>query len=214
MQSESGPIATRRSRYILFGLVLLLVLAATACGGPPDFKGSVLENEQPDPNFQLTDQRGETVSLEQFRGKVVVLTFLYTNCPDVCPLITQKLKTFSEELGPTGKDVAILAVTVDPEHDTVARVRQYTDVMGMTGNWHFLVGERSTLVSIWDAYYAAPLQPTPTASGGEAANTQQTGGLHSAPIYLIDQQGRRRVLHTGGNVNVQDLLYDVKLLLE
>ena len=137
---------------------------------------------------------------------------------DVCPIITNRLREVSEELGPAAADVAIVAITVDPETDTVERSRQYSDAMGMEGKWHFLTGSRAQLNPIWKAYYVAPLSEALsqelTAASDLATTDSRFAGAHTAPVYLIDKQGRKTSLHTGGDLSVQDLLHDVRLLLK
>lgn len=75
----------------------------------------------------------------------MALTFLYTNCPDVCPLIAANLHETYKQLGDQAKQVGIVAVTVDPEHDTTDRVRQFSDQRGLTNQWLFMTGSRGQL---------------------------------------------------------------------
>ena len=87
---------------------------------------------------------------------MVVLTFLYTNCPDVCPIVTSRLREVGELLGSEGNAAQFVAVSVDPERDSVESAREYLDKWGLSGNWHFLVGERAALEAVWKDYYVAP----------------------------------------------------------
>src|SRR5207245_9916824 len=82
----------------------------------------------PAPNFSLIDQSGKQVSLSHFKGKPVVLTFLYTHCPDVCPLTAEKLHTVMQNLGSNAQNVAVLAVSLDPKGDTPASVLNFSQV--------------------------------------------------------------------------------------
>lgn len=94
-------------------VVIALSLLLASCSQPVQLKGTDL-GKDPAPNFQLEDQEGRQVALSDLRGKVVVLTFLYTHCPDVCPLIAEHLKTASSQLGAAMNQVAFVAVSVDP----------------------------------------------------------------------------------------------------
>lgn len=136
----------------------------------------------PAPDFRLTDQFGKQVSLSQFRGKPVVLTFLYTHCPDVCPLIAEQLHTVMLNLGPDAQRVGVLAVSVEPKRDTVAAALAFSKAHKMTGYWHFLVGMESQLSPVWTAYAIGAQQETATIS------------MHTAVLYVIDKQGRERTL--------------------
>jgi protein SCO1/2 len=219
-KSDLWPNMVKHRSSILAAFLILMFLG-TGCAGQPEFKGSALAESQPAPNFQLTNQYGKAMTLQDLQDKVVVLTFLYTSCPDICPLITAKLRQVQEELGPAGSDVAVVAITVDPETDNVERVRQYSDAMGMKEQWYFLTGSREQLVPIWEAYYVAALAEelsADLAAASDPAKLAQSdsrfAGLHTAPVYLIDRHGRRRLHHSGGDLAVEDVLHDVRLLLQ
>ena len=192
--------------------------------------GTVLSGSEPAPPFQLQDQFGHTVSLADFSGKVTVLTFLYTYCPDICPVVAGYLKSIHGLLGEDAADVAIVAITVDPDRDTVERVYEYSEGWGMLDNWAFLVGDEEQLSPVWQAYYLAPpaLQHSEgeqsDAGGGETSQSGSVATLsgeipskylveHSAPVYLIDRKGLMRVLFTLP-FDPADLVHDIRLLLD
>ena len=209
-------------------------MLAMACARPiaPDsFKGTVLSANNPAPDFSLTDQFGRTASLADFRGKVVLLTFLYTSCPDVCPVAANHLRearqALSDEAG--GGDTAIVVVSVDPERDSVEAALAYSERWGMTEGWAYLTGGEDALRAVWDAYYIDPYLHGPgrdsaAASGGHSRAGQASGGgasalaaqsgriIHSAPIYLIDAEGAMRVAFTLP-FETADLVNDARLLL-
>lgn len=190
--------------WLLSGAVLLGVVVAAlamARGGRTTLTGMDLDGI-PTQDFRLVNQRGEPVELADLRGKVVALTFLYTSCPDVCPLVAANLRDAYARLGAAGKDVALVAVSVDPERDSVARVRQYSEAMGMPAAWQFLTGERGALEQVWADFYVS-VSP-PASPGGEVK--------HTGAIYLLDRQGRKRVL-LPVRVPVKDLVNDVRILL-
>ena len=212
----------------------LLLLVVAACAREEPMRGTVLSSPGPAHDFRLTDQRGEAVSLSDFRGKVVVLTFLYTSCRDLCPVVTFRLKETLEELGPEAERVALVAVTVDPERDDVERLREYSQRWGMSDRWSFVTGPREELEQVWRAYYVDPSldddagehpetdlerqarELTRRATGSvawlEEAATARFSVLHSAPVYLIDPQGVVRVLFTPP-LTPEDIAHDVRALL-
>jgi protein SCO1/2 len=134
---------------------------------------------QPAPNFQLTDQSGQQISLAQFKGKPVVLTFLYTHCPDVCPLTAEHLHSTLLKMGRDAKNVGILAVSTDPKGDDQAAAIQFTADHNMQDYWHFLIGTHGQLSPVWSAYSVY-------------AQQEQTTVSHTSAVYVLDKQGNMR----------------------
>ncbi len=211
----------------IFVMALLALLSAACSTAPLPFKGTRLTAEAPAYSFTLHDQFGEEAGLNDHRGKVVLLTFLYTNCPDVCPITTSQLRSAQEMLGDSADDIAIVAVSVDPERDSTEAAHQFSERWGMTDSWSFLVGTEEELRPVWGAYYVGPAIPDsrsardvahvevgdgPRAGGVNALIADSYLVIHSAPIYLIDQDGRMRVVFTLP-FETEDLVHDVRLLL-
>jgi protein SCO1 len=211
-------LASRLSVLTLAVLVVVLVTilgtrsrGGTATGSidppavadPAGLQGTYL-GETTAPNFHLADQHGKAVTLSQFRGHPVILTFLYTHCPYQCPLTAEKLRAVMQSLGSPAHGVGVLAVSVDPAGDTRASALSFSHVHRMEGYWHYLLGTQSQLAPVWSSY-AVYSAPTPTTAGG-AVN-------HSTAIYIIDQQGRERVLLDNSNSNEQ-IANDIRILLK
>ena len=210
-------LASRLSVITLAALVVIIVaVLGTRAGGltsnasnlTPAANSSGLQGTDlggvPAPNFRLTDQSGQPVSLSQFKGKPVVLTFLYTHCPDQCPLTAEKLHTVMLSLGSAAHSVAVLAVSTDPRRDTTAAALNFSQVHRMQNYWHYLLGTESELSPVWSSYsvYAAP---TPTSTGGSVA--------HTTAVYVIDKQGRERVFF-GSDFTSEQLTKDLQILLK
>jgi protein SCO1/2 len=141
------------------------------------------------PNFHLVDQSGKSISLSQFHGMPVIVTFFYTHCPNFCPLLATKIHASLVNMGSEAQHVAFLAVSVDPTNDTTASVQTFSQAHELQGfvNYHYLLGSRSALTPIWNAYHVEGL---PVGAKVEDPNTM----IHSSVVYLIDKQGRERVL--------------------
>jgi protein SCO1/2 len=156
------------------------------------------------PDFRLTDQFSRTVSLSQFKGKPVIVTFLYTHCPDQCPLTAEKLHAVMLNLGSNAQNVAVLAVSTDPKRDTTAAALSFSKVHKMENYWHYLVGTHDQLSPIWSSYsvYAAP---TPTSTGGSVN--------HTSAIFIIDKQGHER-MYFGNDASIAQLTTDMQILLK
>jgi protein SCO1/2 len=145
---------------------------------PSGLQGTDLGN-QPAANFQLTDQSGQQIALAQFKGKPVVLTFLFTHCPDVCPLTAERLHSTVLKMGSDAKNVGILAVSTDPKGDDRAAAVKFTNDHNMQDYWHFLIGTHEQLSPVWSAYSVY-------------AQQQQTTVSHTSGLFVIDKQGNQR----------------------
>ncbi len=136
-------------------------------------------------DFTLTDDRGRTVSLASFRGRVVVLEFMDSHCVDICPIVSQELIDANRDLGTASNRVAFIAVNVNKYHASVADVSAFSreHQLNSIGSWHFVTGAPSILRPIWAAYGITVQAPSPKADV-----------IHSSYVFFIDTQGRERYL--------------------
>jgi|GEM_PF-4205524 len=154
-------------------------------------------------DFRLVDQTGAEVTLHGLRGKAVLLSFIYTNCPEACPLTTayylELQRQFAAELDQG--ELSLVLITTDPDHDTPQRLKEYTDARG--GRWQFLSGDAPSLQATWDGYGIFR----------EArAGLKEVVIYHSYKTALIDQQGMVRYLYQGV-WNSQDVSHDIRSTL-
>jgi protein SCO1 len=178
--------------------VWVAALLLTACA-PPKLAGTELGATDA-PDFTLTDGlSGRTITLSAQRGQIVALTFLYTTCPDVCPLTATLFRTAQMELGANASRVTFIAVSVDPDGDTPKAVQEFSAAHGLAANWYYLVGGRAQLSSVWAAY----------GIGVQAGSSTVT---HNDAVYLIDARGRERVLLHSEDL-AKDLTNDLRALL-
>jgi protein SCO1/2 len=136
------------------------------------------------PQFALRDSVGRLVRLSQFRGKAVLLTFIYDHCPDVCPLIVSNLHNALLKLGSQASRLQIIAVSVDPKGDTPATVNAFLKAHQMTGRMEYLVGSLSQLAPVWREY-GIQVQGSP----------DQREVSHSALMYGITGHGSALALY-------------------
>jgi protein SCO1/2 len=155
------------------------------------------------PDFALTSQDGGEVRLESLRGKVVAVTFIYTSCPDVCPMLTDKMARVQDELGADfGSKVAFLSISVDPEHDTPAVLKEYAEALGANlAGWSFLTGEPAAIREVAHRYGVAV---------GKAADGQVD---HTLLTTLIDRQGVMRVQYLGYRFDEEEFRHDLQDLV-
>ena len=122
---------------IAVGCTLLL----GACSSGPDFENS----------FSLVDEQGNQVQFpESYRGRKLVLSFIYTHCPDVCLATTARMIELRDRLGEEN-DAMFLSITLDPRRDSSSVLREYARIQGIdTRNWHLLTGDKETLDSLFE----------------------------------------------------------------
>jgi len=149
----------------------------------------------------LHDSLGHLVNLEEYRGKAVLVTFIYTHCPDVCPLIVSHLKTAQALLGPKAKRLQIVAVSTDPRGDTPKTVAAFLKAHGMTGRMRYLIGNRGELGRVWKDWN---IVAKPAKAGRDLVE-------HSALVYGIAANGKITTLYPA-NFNPSQIVHDVPLL--
>ncbi len=202
------PIQTRETLRVfktrrVFGLALLpaLFVSLAACAPAPQLQGTDLE-KTPAPDFQLADATGKPFRLSEQRGRVVVLTFLYTNCPDECPLIAERFRAASEQLGADAANVRWVAVSLDPVGDTPATVAQFLKAHRVEGTLTYLIGAREQLAPVWKAYF---LTVMPGASPGVIT--------HQSRVIVIDRDGLQRS-NFRADLAADALVNDIRIALK
>lgn len=171
--------------------------------GPGGFAGAQSPDGARAEDFNLRDQDGAPASIAAERGKVTVLTFLYTTCKDTCPIAASQILGALDDLGPAGRDVAALAVSVDPENDTASRARSFLLDRRLTGRMRFALGTEAQLAPVWKDYAVRPQGDDPEAQDYE----------HSARVVLIDKRGFQRSAFPLSELTPPALAHDLRRLL-
>lgn len=158
------------------------------------------------PDFRLVNQYGDTISQQDLEGKVYVADFFFATCPTICPKMTRQLLRV-HEVYREQPDVVLLSHTIDPEHDSVAVLREYAERHGVArgSGWHFLTGSQDRIYELAEDYYMVAASEDSTAPGGYA---------HSGAFILIDRQDRIRGYYNGTDPeDVDRLIADIRKLL-
>jgi len=175
------------------------------------------------PAFTLTDQLERPLTLDELRGKIVLGDLIYTNCPDICPLLSLRMKELQERLRRErllGSQVQLLSFTTDPARDTPEVLRDYAErYQADPDAWQFLTGPEDKLVPlIVEGFHLGvqALPPPPTSPSGhhhdeEAQNDYEV--MHSTRFVLIDRQGRIRAWYDGRELEPDRIVADVRALL-
>ena len=200
-----GPAGASRRRVLLAAAGLGLGLALAACGtSEPPFALSNVGGLLPKLQFDLTDQDDHAVSAQDYRGKIVLLYFGYTNCPDACPTTLTTLAAVMHRLGPDAAKVRVLFVTVDPQRDTSAVLKRYVGFFGT--QFVGLRGDDRVLTALTKRYRVAYHREAPDSHGYYAVD-------HSSAVFIFDAQGRSRLLAREGD-SAQIIAHDLRLLIE
>jgi protein SCO1 len=151
------------------------------------------------PDFTLTSQDGAAVTLGDFRSKVVAVTFIYVSCPDVCPMLSDKLARVQDALGKDfGAKVAFLSITTDPERDTPKVLREHAEALDADlAGWSFLTGTEAAVREVARRYGVAVV---------EAADGQVD---HTLLTTLVDRDGNMRVQYLGYRFDPEEFRHDL-----
>jgi protein SCO1 len=190
-------------------VIAVLVLALFMLAQSRDAADRVSEDPPlpkiaPAPEFTLTSQDGTPVSLVDFRGKVVAVTFIYTFCKDTCPVLTPMMSFVQDRLGRDfGTKIAFISITVDPERDTPQVLKEYAQAFGADlGGWAFVTGAPETIREVTRRY------------GVFAAKTADSDVDHSFLTSIVDPRGILRVQYLGARFDPEDFRRDLLSLVK
>ncbi len=180
---------------VLAGLVLAAGILVAA--HKPSFRGTVINPPAPAADINLTDSNGRPFLLGNQKGRVVLMYFGYTNCPDECPLTMAKLEQVMGKLGDQAKNVQVVMITTDPVRDTTVQLKKYVSSFNPT--FLGLTGTPQELQKVYNGYGVA---------------VEGNGETHTTYLYVIDARGNLRLTYIGPDMNPQDLTDDVQTLLK
>ena len=190
-----------RRRLLLLAISVLLTCTLAAAAPQSTLKAGVFEPPGAAPDFSLTASTGGEQALANYRGKVVLLGFGFTTCPEVCPTTLGVLAQARKRLGAQADQVQVLYVTVDPERDNAERMRAY--LRGFDPTFVGLTGAAEKLAKVRERY-------------GVMAERKNMGNsysvAHSSSVYLIDRKGLLRGMMPYGRAP-DDFVHDVRILL-
>jgi protein SCO1/2 len=216
---EPQPSGGFSLNWVLAGLVAIVVaggIALLAVGkgsssstsptaiqgaGGSAFAGSLASPPAPEAPLVLHNYQGQRVDIAQYKGRAVLVTFIYTHCPDVCPLIVANLRIAQELLGPRASQAQIVAVSVDPRGDTPQTVSTFLAAHRMTGRMQYLVGSARELGRVWKAWGV----------GSERDAKNPSFVEHTGLVYGVSASGKVTTLYAG-NFKPAEIAHDVPLL--
>jgi len=194
--------------FLIGGLILIIAIGsaiALTLVGDYTFHGVVYENPNPAPELNLISTQTQQFDLADQEGKIVLLFFGYTSCPDVCPSTLSDMKQVMNILGEDSDMVQAVFVTVDPDRDTVEKLKSYMGLFHPT--FVGLTGTEEQLIKVWGDYGVIREIDTSTQTAvGYLVN-------HSSRLYLIDQDGKLLITYGFGTLP-EDIAKDVAYLLK
>lgn len=203
-----------RPRWLLaalFSALLLTVLATAALALISRPPADALPKYGQVPAFSLTDQNGRPFSSSALTGKFTAVGFIYTSCPDICPMLTTNMAALQQELkraGLLGSDVLLLSVSVDPETDTPEVLARYAADRGAdTATWSFLTGTQPQIEQVvTQGFRVAYEKPAHQGHG------QSYAVSHSGRVLLVDPTGEVRAYYDGEQLDPAKVIADIKKL--
>jgi protein SCO1 len=209
-------LTRRRAVPVIVAVAVAVSVTAAGCGtsttttsdpggsASPSFDGATANPAKPVPPLKLSNYLGQPVNISDYRGKAVLVLFIYDHCPDTCPLMVSNLHAAQNEMSASErKQAQIIAVSVDPKGDTPKTVAAFLKDHQMTGRMQYLIGSRPQLENVWSDWNIAA-KSDPSRKNPDAVE-------HSALIYGISGSGKITTLYPS-NFKPQEIVHDVPLL--
>ena len=196
----------------ILGVILGIVFVFNPSSSPISggFRGNRYVQPNPAYDFELIDQYGNKFKLSDYKGKIIVLSFIYTHCPDICPAISAGFSSLEKQLKEKGleDDVVLVLVSVDPERDTPERLREWMQLYDLEGVY-LLTGDINDVSKVWNAYGVFVKK--------EPVDDPQLKYLvaHSGIVYIINKDFRVEIFFLGAPPawSADDIMNDIEILL-
>ena len=191
----------RKMMFIIPAFIIALVISG--CSSKPD-----VIHDLSNKNYTLVDSDGSVVNFPgDYRGKTVVIGFIYTHCPDICPMTTHNINLVKKELDKQGiKDVAYVDISFDPHRDTPAVLKEYANVRGInTDQFHFLTGNENIIKSLLKDCNIYALPGDTTIVGQDTSYFF----IHTDRISVMGPDGKIRAEYKGSTANREELIKDI-----
>lgn len=192
-----------------FGFIVAIVFSVTACGEDfpvvEDFEGK---------SFSMLDQDSVSVDFPGIiSGKIGVVGYIFTNCPDICPLTTNNMRMIQERANKEGlSGIEFLSISFDPDVDKPGVLKKFAELRRLDrSNWNFLTGEPEIIASLMKevGVFAFPSDSTTLNSGRKIYFY-----VHTDRISLFDREGKIRKNYLGSEINIEEIIADLKKITD
>ncbi|MEO1888383.1 MAG: SCO family protein [Cycloclasticus sp.] len=182
---------------------MLVLLLLVACSNQEPTRLTNVSGLIPDLEFELTDENNKKVTARDYLGSTVAIFFGFTSCPEICPTTMHQLSSIIKKIGEPANSVKVLFISVDPERDTVEKLKKYTDTFG--SNFIGLRGEDAVIKDMTKRYRV-------TFGYGDKDTDGNYEVSHSGAVFIFDTQGKARLLATQGS-SAEDIEFDLRTLV-
>lgn len=184
-------------------LIVVVLLTLTACTESEPTRLTNVSGLISDLSFELTDENNNIVTANDYLGYTVALFFGFTSCPEICPTTMHQLSKILKEIDPSGSSIRVLFVSVDPQRDSVEKLKKYTDIFGPA--FIGLRGNDSAIKEMTKKYRV-------TFGYGDEDAEGNYDVSHSGAVFIFDAKGEARLLATQSS-STEDMIYDMKKLV-
>ena len=184
-------------------VIMLILLMLAACSNQEPTRLTNVSGLIPDLEFELTDENNKQVTARDYLGSTVAIFFGFTSCPEICPTTMHQLSSIIKKIGEPATSVKVLFISVDPERDTVEKLKKYTDIFG--SNFIGLRGEDAVIKDMTKRYRV-------TFGYGDKDTEGNYEVSHSGAVFIFDKKGKARLLATQGS-SAEDIELDLRALL-
>ncbi len=192
-----------------FSLLILISISLTisSCIPEPDIEGNVLQNHNSIP-FNVTDHNGQNInSLNMMNHDFFLMTFVFTECTDVCPIVVSQIKQ-TLVLNSSETTTPVILISVDPQNDNNESVNEFITKWELSSNWSYIYGSHNSLETIWENYFINPISLT-TLEDLSNKLASKNKIIHTSPVYIFNKNGNAQVVHNSPIIP-KKLLNDIK----
>ena len=192
-----------------FSLLILIFISLTisSCIPEPEIQGNVLKNHNSIP-FNVTAHNGQNInSLNMMNHDFFLMTFVFTECTDVCPIVVSQIKQ-TLVLNSSETTTPVILISVDPQNDNNESVNEFITKWELSSNWSYIYGSHNSLETIWENYFINPISLT-TLEDLSNKLASKNKIIHTSPVYIFNKNGKAQVVHNSPIIP-KKLLNDIK----
>ncbi|MFL2804188.1 MAG: SCO family protein [Dehalococcoidia bacterium] len=183
-------------------------MSFVSCFNKIEIQGNILNNHNSIP-FKVIDHQGKTIDSSNMNQDIFLMTFVFTECTNVCPIVTSQIKQ-SLILNNSETETPVILISVDPENDNEISVDNFIEKWELQANWSYITGNKNSLEPIWENYFINPMPTNPIEELTQNLATKNKI-IHTSPVYIFNKKGSAKVVHNSP-IDPEKLVNDMKIL--